>query len=251
MAGAGLGGAAPAGAAVGVVKLFITGTDTAIGKTVISAGLTRALRALGRDAVALKPVASGFETGPAGRRNEDIEALLAASDGALTASEINVYGFDPAIAPHRAAELAGVEIELEAICRSYHAAARKHQDVLVEGVGGFAVPLSSRWMLADLVRALELPVLLVVGVRLGCINHALLSAQAITAAGLSLQGWIANHLSADMEQAEASVKAIAERLPAPLLGPISCHPPAREFASLAAALLRAADGPKLRTGREP
>ncbi|MGE4070603.1 MAG: dethiobiotin synthase [Lysobacterales bacterium] len=233
------------------MNLFVVGTDTGVGKTVISAGLIRALRALGRDAVALKPVASGFDIRPDGRHNEDIEALLAAADGALTASEINVYGFDPAIAPHRAAELAGVEIELEPICRSYQAAAGKHQDVLVEGVGGFAVPLSPRWMLADLVRALDLPVLLVVGVRLGCINHALLSAQAITATGLHLQGWIANHLSVNMEQAEASVQAIAERLSAPLLGQISCHPPEREFASLAAALLRAADGRKVRTGREP
>lgn len=106
------------------MNLFVVGTDTGIGKTFISAGLVRALRVLGRDAVALKPVASGFDQGPAGRRNEDIEALRAAADGALSASQINVYGFDQPIAPHRAAELAGVEIELEPICQSCFAAVR-------------------------------------------------------------------------------------------------------------------------------
>lgn len=226
------------------MNLFVVGTDTGIGKTFISAGLVRALRMLGRDAVALKPVASGFDQGPAGRRNEDIEALRAAADGALSASQINVYGFDQPIAPHRAAELAGVEIELEPICQSCFAAVRAHQDVLVEGVGGFAVPLSSRWMLSDLVRALDLPVLLVVGLRLGCINHALLSAQAVVAAGLSLTGWVANALDTGMEQQEASVDAIAQRLAAPRLGTISRNAPEQEFLRLAQSLLRAKDTAK-------
>jgi dethiobiotin synthetase len=240
---------------LGDMNLFVVGTDTGIGKTFVSAGLIRALRALGRDAVALKPVASGFDHGPAGRRNEDIETLMAAADGALTAGQINVYGFDPPVAPHRAAELAGVEIELEPICRSYATAARVHQDVLVEGVGGFAVPLSSRWMLADLIRALDLPVLLVVGLRLGCINQALLSAQAVSVAGLGLTGWVANELAAGMDQTQASVDAISQRLAVPLLGTVSRDAPQQEFLRLARSLLEASDAAKpliqAAPGREP
>lgn len=219
------------------MKLFVTGTDTDIGKTFVTAGLVRALRAGGRNAVALKPVASGFVPGPDGLRNADIEALHAAGDGALNRAEINVYAFEPAIAPHRAAEIAAVEIQLGPIIQSFAVASERHQDVLVEGVGGFAVPLSPGLMLADLARTLDLPVLLVVGLRLGCINHALLTAQAIAAAGLHLVGWISNELDSEMSEAAASVEAIASRIGVPLLGRIPQHADAAQFASAAAALI--------------
>lgn len=219
------------------MNLFVTGTDTDVGKTFVTAGLVRALRALGRDAVALKPIVSGFEASPAGRKNADIEALRSAADGVISAADLHVYGFDPAIAPHRAAELAGIEIQLQPICQSHARAVQAHQDVLVEGAGGWAVPLSASLMLADMVRALQLPVLLVVAVRLGCINHALLSAQAIVAAGLPLLGWVANDIDPGMSQAQASIEAIAARINAPLIGRIEQNAGERAFKALAGTLL--------------
>lgn len=216
------------------MKLFIVGTDTGVGKTYVTAGLLRALRAAGRDAVGMKPIASGFEPGPHGLQNLDLASLDAAHSGALAPADLNVYAFEPAIAPHRAAELAGIRIELEPIRSAFQRVAASHQDVLVEGVGGFAVPLSPTLMLADLARALELPVVLVVGVRLGCINHALLSASAIRAAGLELIGWIANRIDPTMGEAQASIDAIAELIDAPLLGEIGRDAADAEFEKLVA-----------------
>ncbi|MBL8246105.1 MAG: dethiobiotin synthase, partial [Rhodanobacteraceae bacterium] len=200
------------------MRLFITGTDTGIGKTFVTAGLVRALRAAGRDASAAKPVASGYERVDGLYRNADLDTLAAASGHCP--GELCVYGFTPAIAPHRAAELSGVEMRLAPIVEAVERLAARHADLLVEGVGGFAVPLSPTLMLADLIRALGLPVLLVVGVRLGCISHALLSAGAIRAAGLPLAGWIANRIDPEMVEAQASIDAIAARIGAPLLGDI-------------------------------
>jgi len=198
------------------VRLFVTGSDTGIGKTFVSAGIVRALRALGREAIAAKPVASGCTEVDGIYRNADLDALAAVSSRCV--GEIGVYGFTPAIAPHRAAELAGVEIRLAPMVSAIERLGARHQDLIVEGVGGFAVPLSRSLMLADLVRALGMPLLLVVGVRLGCINHALLSTQAIRAAGLPLLGWVANRCEPAMDEAQASIDAIAERVEAPLLG---------------------------------
>ena len=218
------------------MRLFITATDTDAGKTYVSAGLVRALRAAGRDAVAMKPIASGFDSGPDGPVNADLQALAAAADGALAAADLNVYAFEPAIAPHRAAALAGVEIELAPILAAFARVSAGHADVLVEGVGGFAVPLSPTLMLADLARALDLPLLLVVGVRLGCINHALLSAAAIRAAGLPLVGWVANQVDPTMHEAQASIDAIAKRIGAPLLATLTYSGDDAEFTGLAATL---------------
>lgn len=218
------------------MRLFLTATDTDAGKTFVTAGLVRALRAAGRDAVAMKPIASGFTAGPDGPDNADLLALGAANDGALAAADLNVYAFEPAIAPHQAARLAGVEIELAPILAARARVAARHADVLVEGVGGFAVPLSPTLMQADLIRALELPVLLVVGVRLGCINHALLSAAAIRAAGLELVGWVANQVDPSMREAQASIDAIAERIATPRLATLAHAAGAGEFAVLLDAL---------------
>lgn len=218
------------------MRLFITGTDTGIGKTFVTAGLVRALRAAGRDASAAKPVASGYERVDGLYRNADLDTLAAASGHCP--GELCVYGFTPAIAPHRAAELSGVEMRLAPIVEAVERLAARHADLLVEGVGGFAVPLSPTLMLADLIRALGLPVLLVVGVRLGCISHALLSAGAIRAAGLPLAGWIANRIDPEMVEAQASIDAIAARIGAPLLGDIRRDADAAQFAIVADRLLR-------------
>ena len=214
------------------MRLFITATDTDAGKTFVTAGLLRALRAAGRDAVAMKPIASGFLPGPDGPVNADLATLTDAHDGALPLADLNVYAFDPPIAPHRAASLAGIEIELAPILAAYARVTARHPAVLVEGVGGFAVPLSPTLMLADLARALELPVLLVVGMRLGSINHALLTAAAIRAAGLQLCGWVANRVDPSMLEVQASIEAIDQRIGAPLLGVASHGAGSAEFAAL-------------------
>lgn len=223
------------------MRAFVTGTDTGIGKTYVSAGLVRALRAAGIEAVAMKPIASGFDWIDGQWCNEDLGALAAAHAHALAPAALNQYAFDPPIAPHRAAELAGVRIDLAPIVAAYARVAAQHPAVLVEGVGGFAVPLSPTLMLADLVHALQLPVLLVVGLRLGCINHALLSAAAIRAAGLPLLGWVANQVDPAMAEAEASLEAIAQRIGAPMLGRVGHAAPAAEFAALARAFSAACD----------
>jgi dethiobiotin synthetase len=223
---------------LGTMHLLVTGTDTHIGKTYVSAGLLRALRAAGRDAVAIKPIVSGVESGPDGPHFADLSALAAAGAAALAPTDLNVYAFEPAIAPHRAAELASTEIALAPIVACFSRVAARHRDVLVEGVGGFAVPLSPTLMFADLARALDLPLLLVVGVRLGCINHALLSAAAIRASGLRLAGWVANRIDPMMTEPTASIEAIAQRIDAPLLGEIGHAAGAAEFERLAAALLQ-------------
>lgn len=219
------------------LRLFIVGTDTGIGKTHVCAGLLRALRARGRSSVAMKPVCSGCEVREDGLINDDIETLRLAGDPSLRSQDLGYYRFAPPIAPHRAAELAGVEIELAPIALRYQEFSRRYQDVLVEGVGGFAVPLSPRAMLADLIAALELPVVLVVGMRLGCINHALISAQAIRAAGLPLLGWIANRVDPAMSEADASIAAIAARIDTPLLGHVGHAAGSSAFDALATALL--------------
>ncbi len=204
--------------------VFVAGTDTGIGKTRASAMLVRAQRACGRRAIGMKPVASGCRETPQGLRNEDAEALIAASDPAPAYALCNPYAFAPPIAPHIAAHQAGVEIALDPIVAAYRKLAAMADRIVVEGVGGWAVPLSDALMQADLVRALELPVVLVVGLRLGCINHALLSARAIVADGCTLIGWIANRIDPDMAEVTANLDTLALRIDAPLLG-VLAHAP--------------------------
>jgi dethiobiotin synthetase len=198
--------------------VFVTGTDTGIGKTRASALLVRAQRACGRRAIGMKPVASGCHETPQGLRNEDAEALIAASDPAPPYALCNPYAFAPPIAPHIAAREAGVAIALDPILAAYRTLAGMADRVVIEGVGGWAVPLSDARMQADLVRALEVPVVLVVGLRLGCINHALLSVRAIRADGCVLAGWIANRIDPDMARAEGNLDTLRARIDAPLLG---------------------------------
>jgi dethiobiotin synthetase len=198
--------------------LFITGTDTDAGKTHVTVGLISAWRTRGRRVVGMKPVASGSTPTSDGLRNADALALMALSHGAPAYATVNPYCFAPPIAPHRAAELAGVEIDLERIAAAFDRLAAGADAVLVEGAGGWCVPLGSERMTGDLVGRLALPVLLVVGLRLGCINHGLLSARAILADGQALIGWVGNRVDPAMLEPEASIAALRARMPVPCLG---------------------------------
>ncbi|MQM30750.1 MAG: dethiobiotin synthase [Candidatus Accumulibacter phosphatis] len=194
---------------------FVTGTDTEIGKTFVACALLHALRRAGLSAVAMKPVAAGFD---ASGRNDDVENLLAASSLQPPREWVNPYGFKAAIAPHIAAEEEGRRIELPHIVATFAQLQALADAVVVEGVGGFCVPLGRAYDTADLAAALQLPVLLVVGMRLGCINHALLTQQAVAARGLALAGWVANRIDPEMSRFSENLAALQERLMAPLLG---------------------------------
>ena len=220
--------------------VFVTGTDTGVGKTEVAAGLLRAAVKSGRKAVGMKPVASGAEATPEGLRNADALALMAAGNLGKLYGEVNPYCFAPPIAPHIAALEAGVEIGLETLCRAYAGLCQGADAVVVEGVGGWQVPLSPVLELPDLARELDLPVLMVVGMRLGCLNHALLTARAIRADGLELAGWVANEIDSTFLRPEANLATLEAELGAPLLARVS-HGPAvskRFAAALAPAAAR-------------
>ena len=200
---------------------FIAGTDTGVGKTYVACALIHALRARGASVTGMKPVASGARATPERLRNDDVDALLAAAGVPATAAAaqaINPYVFAPAIAPHIAARAAGIEIDVLRIADSYAALAARHQYVVVEGAGGWRTPLDDTATLAGVAQMLRLPAVLVVGLRLGCINHALLTAEAILADGVRLAGWVANTLAADMPVVAENVATLRQRLPAPCLG---------------------------------
>ena len=198
---------------------FIAGTDTDIGKTTIAAGLLYAARQSGLSTVAGKPVASGCIVSPEGLRNADALALLAECSVALTYEEVNPVAFEPAIAPHLAAREAGVALTVQSLLEPMRYLLNKGADfTLIEGAGGWRVPLADQSNLSDLAKALQLPVILVVGVRLGCINHALLTAEAIAQDGLQLAGWVANVIDGKTARLEENLATLAERLPAPCLG---------------------------------
>jgi dethiobiotin synthetase len=197
---------------------FVTGTDTGVGKTVVSCGLLRAACARGLRSVGMKPVAAGAEMHGNEWVNDDVAALRAAGNVAAPASEVNPYCFAPPIAPHIAAAEAGVDIEVDVIARAYAALSARADLVVVEGAGGYLVPLGLDVDMALLAERLALPVVLVVGMRLGCINHALLTAEAIRARGNVLAGWVANHIDPYMDRSEANVETLAGRIGAPLIG---------------------------------
>lgn len=220
--------------------VFLTGTDTGIGKTHACVGLLRALNELGCRTAAMKPVASGAQRTPAGLRNEDALALQAAATVAADYGEINPYCFEPPIAPHVAAQRAGVTIDLAHIERGARALSARADFVVVEGVGGWRVPLGPRLEVGDLARGLGLPVLLVVGLRLGCINHALLTAAAIGREAPGMRGWVANVIDPHYETAAETVQALTERLGMPPVATLAWqHDPG---SSPAAAPWRAAVG---------
>lgn len=199
---------------------FVAGTDTEIGKTTITAAILHGLVERGYRVVGLKPIAAGLDArNQQGKPdNGDVLQLMAASNVSLPRSVINPYLLAEPVAPHSAAEQAGVCFDL-AVINDGLQTARAHADVvLVEGVGGFRVPLQDGLDTADWAQQMALPVLLVVGLRLGCINHALLTAEAIVARGLTIVGWIANQVDPQMLRPSASVAAIQAKIAAPLLG---------------------------------
>ncbi len=193
--------------------VFITGTDTGVGKTVFACALLRAYVARGWRAIGMKPIAAGVA--PGAECNADVAALAAAGNVDAPLALRNPFAFAPAIAPHLAAAEAGIAIDLERIGEAYERLAARADRIVVEGAGGVYVPLDARRDMLDVARALSLPVVLVVGVRLGCLNHALLSATAIRTRGLTLAGWVANLVEPAMARIDANLAALDERLPAP------------------------------------
>jgi len=197
------------------VSYFVTGTDTGVGKTLISCALLHAIAAQGRRVAGFKPVAAGCDEN---EHNEDALALCAASTMQLACEQVNPYCFAPAIAPHLAAGFSGIRIELSRILDAYRELAAQADEVIIEGAGGFLVPLNEQQDSADLAQQLGLPVILVVGMRLGCLNHALLTVRAIAGSGLKCAGWVANVVEAGMPALQQNIDTLRERIDAPLLG---------------------------------
>ncbi len=195
---------------------FITGTDTEIGKTWCSAALIHALQQNNSVAV-MKPIASGCEKIADGLRNADALLLQATCKLTLPYDWINPYRFEPPIAPHLAAQQINTQIKLDKIIQIHQQLQNQADIIIIEGVGGWRVPIDDKHSLVDLVNALQAQVILVVGLRLGCINHALLTAEAIQRDGCQLKGWIANCLDEDYEVA-TTLETLQPRIYAPLLG---------------------------------
>ena len=199
-------------------SVYVTGTDTGIGKTLASCALLHALRGRGLRAVGMKPVASGCERIEGEWRNADALALIEAADPRADYADVNPFALELPVAPELAARDAGIEVALQPILDAHARLAERTDALIIEGVGGWAAPLSPSLMQVDVVRALRLPVLLVVGLRLGCLNHALLSARAIVADGAHLAGWIASHVDPEMQRVEDNLTMLRQRLPAPCWG---------------------------------
>jgi dethiobiotin synthetase len=194
---------------------FLTGTDTEIGKTFITCALLHCARRTGLSAAGLKPIAAGTD---AEGLNDDVERIRAASSVELPREVINPFCYQSPIAPHIAAAEEGRPIDFGTIAYTVTTARKQADFVVVEGVGGFCVPLAEDRNSADLAVLLGLPVILVVGMRLGCINHALLTTEAILARGLRLAGWVANRIDPNMSRFEENLKTLETLLPMPLLG---------------------------------
>ena len=213
-------------------SVYVTGTDTGIGKTRASCALLHALRGHGLRAAGMKPVASGCERIDGEWRNADALALQAAGERGIAYADINPFALEHPLAPELAARDAGVEVSLLPILAAHARVADNADALIIEGVGGWAAPLSASLMQADLVRTLHLPVLLVVGLRLGCLNHALLSARAIAADGVHIAGWIASHVDPEMERVEDNIEMLRARMPAPCWGVLP-HAPGADPAAMA------------------
>lgn len=203
---------------------FVTGTDTEVGKTLISSALLHVLSHRGLRTSGMKPVAAGTVMRDGAWYNEDVASLAAASSLTLPRSVTTPYLLREPAAPHIAASLENIAIDAQHIRSCYDQIATAADAVVVEGVGGFRVPLSAGYDTADLAQDLALPVILVIGLRLGCLNHALLTAEAIAARGLKLAGWVANGVIPEMPYGEANVAALTDRLQAPSLGAVPWLP---------------------------
>ena len=197
--------------------VFIAGTDTGVGKTRVAQALIQRGVAAGKRVAAMKPVSAGCVWTEEGWLNDDVALLRAASNVALPLALINPYAFEPPIAPHLAAQKAGVEIDLARIESAYHEITAQSDEVIVEGVGGLLVPLNAKHSAADIILRLDLPVILVVGMRLGCLNHALLTVEAMAQHGIKLQAWVANQIDPNMREFDLNLASLKQRISAPLL----------------------------------
>ncbi len=200
---------------------FITGTDTGVGKTQVACALVSALAHAGHPVVGMKPVASGARCTPDGLRHEDAERLRAAGNVLADYETINPYCFEPAIAPHLAAEDVGQSIQRELILGCYARLKQRARFVVVEGAGGWRVPLGPQWAMSDLACALGLPIVLVVDMRLGCLNQALLSVEAIRRDGAAFAGWVANCINPGMLLFERNLAVLEQRIG---LAPLAIFP---------------------------
>jgi dethiobiotin synthetase len=212
------------------MSYFVTGTDTGVGKTLVSCALLHAFAAQGKRVAGFKPVAAGCDEDD---YNDDAKRLSAASTVRAIYGQVNPYCFPRPIAPHLAAWHAGARIEFSRIMASYRELAGQSDEVIVEGAGGFCVPLNDKQDTADLVKQLDLPVILVVGMRLGCINHALLTLRVIAHLQLECAGWVANVLDTEMPALQENIESLRERIAAPLLGviPYQSQPDIHETAA--------------------
>ncbi len=216
-------------------SFFVTGTDTGVGKTFASTVLLHALRAQGRRAIGMKPVASGCERTPEGWRNEDALALQAASDPRPLYDDLNPFALPEPLAPEIAAREAGVCVQLPPLLAAFDRLQSQADAVVVEGVGGWAAPLSADLDQQHLVHALRLPVVMVVGLRLGCLNHARLTARAIHADGAQIIGWIANGIDPHMARQDENFELLKQRIQAPCWGRLP-HAPGGDPAEFAGCL---------------
>ncbi len=197
---------------------FVVGTDTNVGKTYISRALLRHLSDQGFKTIGMKPIASGCELDAQGEfMNEDVMSLVQVSNILAAIDLVNPYRFIPAIAPHIAAKQIDVEISIEVIHSAYQQLKDQADVVIVEGAGGFLVPINQNQTLADLALVLDIPIILVVGMRLGCINHTLLTVEAIRSRDLELVGWVANQVDPDMAMFEENLESLQQRIAAPCL----------------------------------
>jgi dethiobiotin synthetase len=200
--------------------VFITGTDTGVGKTVVATAVVRALVGLGLRVAGMKPVASGAQRTPDGLRNADALALQSAANTLAPYETVNPYCFEPPIAPHIAAKEAGIAIDAHLVRRRFEELSRDTDFVVVEGAGGWLAPISATQTFADLALALETPVILVVGLRLGCLSHALLTVESLAARRVRLAGWIANHLDSGFERVAENLATLQARLQSPPLADV-------------------------------
>jgi len=206
-------------------RWFVTGTDTGCGKTVVSVALARRLVAEGRRVACLKPVASGCERTAEGLRNEDALALMASANAGQGYDEVNPFAYEPAVAPHLAARAAGRPVDFDAIAALADRCTA--DELVVEGAGGWLVPLEDRAggrTMADLAARLDAGVILVVGMRLGCLNHALLSARQALAGGARLVGWVANRVDPAMDLAAENLDTLDRWMPVPRLARMPWNP---------------------------
>jgi dethiobiotin synthetase len=214
---------------------FVTGTDTGVGKTLVTAALLRRLRESGLKVAGMKPVAAGSLAGPEGPANDDALVLQAESSERHPYATVNPWLFGPPIAPHIAADEAGISIDTTRITAAFETLRAAADVVLAEGAGGFLVPLDARRSFAEIPTLLGMDVILVVGLRLGCLNHALLTVEAIAARGLALAAWVGNHIDPGFARFDANVATLEARIAAPCLG-IVPHMAQPDVATAAAAL---------------